>query len=616
MATTAWDSAWSARLLDHNDVDVALQPELAGLERGCRRALQRQLEWQASAVEAQPAATPYAQKIAVPHDWQPQAPPPDSKDRGVSIAYLIMGHRSFAHATIARLIHVLWHPAHTFLVHLDARTNHSVAADLRQRFGTSHRANVHIVGDTHRRPIGWGSFAMVELLLSSIATALAAHPSFDFFINLSDCDVPLRTNREIVAFLTPFKGRSFVATKFPEADSMRYRAHAHMRASTWLECEGEGFLIINRTAEEFFGNGAESRRCCYARSGPIVYAPPGQLGVDRPPPPTGWSFFHGSQWVVLAREAAEWLVTSPRVADLARHTRLTYMADESFVQTALQHSPFGRHLVNHNLRYIDWPHGYGDPNAYWMAMGARHVSGPMVLTERLLPSVAASPALFARKVDLEDEGGRAFVLKWEAWMAAKLAIEEEEEEEEARNDSSGDSSDSGAAEDASMLDAGGGGGARLAAARLLLASMPRQPTIAEPLLSGDPMLQALRPPPTPDEMMALSPAEVSRRSAPRSVHFGHEDLMEKQFRPDAADGAAGSLPQAADFSRRHRLAEDEGEQGRAAEARLAEVLFADGSRCSCAAGCGRKGQEACCREWDIGRGGCAAVYAPTENAVE
>ena len=140
-----------------------------------------------------------------------------------------MGHRSFAHATIARLIHVLWHPAHTFLVHLDARTNHSVAADLRQRFGTSRHPNVHIVGDNHRRPIGWGSFAMVELLLSAIATALAAHPSFDFFINLSDCDVPLRTNREIVMFLRPFRGRSFVATKFPEADAMRYRAHAHMR---------------------------------------------------------------------------------------------------------------------------------------------------------------------------------------------------------------------------------------------------------------------------------------------------------------------------------------------------------------------------------------------------
>ena len=78
---------------------------------------------------------------------------------------------------------------------------------------------------------------------------------------------------------------------------------------------------------------------------------------------------------------------------------LTYMSDETYVQSALMNSPLRDSLVNHNLRYIDWPHGYGDPSAYWRAVGLAHASGPMVLSLELLPRVFRSGAAFARKVD-------------------------------------------------------------------------------------------------------------------------------------------------------------------------------------------------------------------------
>ena len=51
------------------------------------------------------------------------------------------------------------------------------------------------------------------------------------------------------------------------------------------------------------------------------------------------------------------------------------MSDETFVQTALMNSPFRASVVNHNLRYIDWPHGYGDASVYWHSIGERHISG-------------------------------------------------------------------------------------------------------------------------------------------------------------------------------------------------------------------------------------------------
>ena len=245
---SAFDAAFSVVLRDHSDLDVAAQPTLARLERGCRRAAQRQLEWQRSPT-AEPATLFAKADPAASHWPRPEAAP----SGGLSIAYLVMGHRAFAHATIARLLWALWDPAHFFLIHMDARANATMVEDVRRRFDAPRYSNVRVVEDSQRRPIGWGSFSMVDLLLHSIATVLAAAPAFDFFINLSDADVALRTNREIVGFLLGFRGRSFVATKFPKADSMRYNAHARMREP--VSARG----AANRTAECAFHFAAAPR---------------------------------------------------------------------------------------------------------------------------------------------------------------------------------------------------------------------------------------------------------------------------------------------------------------------------------------------------------------------
>ena len=357
--------------LDHHDQPIATQPALASLDRACTRAVTQQIERQLQGVDGASHVGGELGDVSV-------APLPAD---GVSIAYLIMGHRRFAHATIARLVRVLWGPSHLFLIHLDAKTNTTAANYLRDRYVS--KPNVHLM--RRQRSVGWGAFSMIEVLLDALSAALTVAPNFDFFINLSDADVALRTSTELGGFLSQFRGRSFVAVKFPDADAMRYHAHAHMRTFTWLECEGEGFVVLNQTAGSFFGG--EGRRCCYARSGPIVYS---EQPIERPPAPDGWQFYHGSQWALLARNAVEWLVHEPKVASLARHMRLTYMADETFLQTALMASPLRGSLVNHNLRYIDWPHGYGDPNAYWRSLGAQHAAGPMILTPELFASVTGS----------------------------------------------------------------------------------------------------------------------------------------------------------------------------------------------------------------------------------
>eukprot|EP00966_Prymnesium_polylepis_P042227 980921-Prymnesium_polylepis.1 len=186
--------------LDHTDRAIATgQPALQG---ACEAALgyQRSIGADESRLPLR-HVPPVSELLAVPPERG-----------GLSIAYLVMGHRSFAHATISRLIRVLWAPAHLFMVHLDARAPDAVGAYLERHFAD--RKNVVLMGD--RRSVGWGAFSMVDVLLRSIVTALAAAPAFDFFINLSDVDVALRTNGEMVRFLSGHRTTSFVAVKFPD----------------------------------------------------------------------------------------------------------------------------------------------------------------------------------------------------------------------------------------------------------------------------------------------------------------------------------------------------------------------------------------------------------------
>ena len=73
------------------------------------------------------------------------------------------------------------------------------------------------------------------------------------------------------------------------------------------------------------------------------------------------------------------------------------MPDESFLQTVVMHSPFKQTLLNHNMRWIYWPHQDGDAQEYWdrVGKGGRDfVGGPKVLTAALCQPPAALRTCF------------------------------------------------------------------------------------------------------------------------------------------------------------------------------------------------------------------------------
>ena len=217
---------------------------------------------------------------------------------------------------------------------------------------------------------------------------------FDFFINLSDADVALRTNTELVAWLRPFRAGGYSMLQMHGAEGeLIERTLRFAQEHPVVECGGYGLAAVSGKIFDI----TPTPYCCFGRSGPVIYQRVD--GLEPPTWPDGAKLTSGSQWAVLHRRLVDFIVRDPVARQWAAVFERRVLPDEMFLQTVLAASPFADAVVGHNMRWIDWPHYHGDPGSYWATVGWNFVGGPRVLTVADAPAVFASPFIFARKVD-------------------------------------------------------------------------------------------------------------------------------------------------------------------------------------------------------------------------
>ena len=272
----------------------------------------------------------------------------------------------------------------------------------------------------------------------------------------------------MVDFLRPYRGKQFVQVHLGSGEWLD-RARNFTGAHVVVECGGYGYVAVNSSGGPIDLGGGPT--CCFGRGGPVLYANSTRLHLREarrlqaddasnvaanattntsgatdgsasgdataddaaaagdaaaaPPAngegaPSSHATSHtGSQWVIIDRSFATYLVRDARSLWWQRAFERRFLPDESFVQTVLMHSPHRPSLVNHNMRYIYWPHYDGDPASYWVRMGHSFIGGPQVVNSSAAPAVLRSPYMFARKVDPSVDAGT--VRLWDEWMRRKLA---------------------------------------------------------------------------------------------------------------------------------------------------------------------------------------------------
>ncbi len=206
-----------------------------------------------------------------------------------AIAYAILCHNNAAH--VEEQFSLLWSPKDLFFYHVDAKapeTLHSLVATLAATY-----ANVFAVP-----PLlcSWGGFSLVDAMLQLAAWSVGKAETWTHLVFLSEQHLPLRSRAGLRAALEA--GRSYLAcTPLSHFSETALADITHRFARHIQEVPGVGGFPV-----------------------------PGTHGTV----PLG--LHHGSQWMILSRDASVQLVRD-RSDTFWQPFRASLLADETAIQT-------------------------------------------------------------------------------------------------------------------------------------------------------------------------------------------------------------------------------------------------------------------------------------------
>lgn len=264
------------------------------------------------------------------------------------IAYLILVHRY--PDQFKRMFKAIYHPANHYLIHVDKRSGVELQAEIQDFLSGFPNASL-----LKSEKAIWGGYSLVDAELRGIKELLKMGLKWEFFINLSAQDFPLKSQTYIHNFLSHHIGKDFLKV----ANQGRIRPDTLHRIENYVTESGDEII-----------------------SEPIVKRP---FLRDVTP-------YIGNQWMILSRKFCEFISHSPEVDRFKEFYRHTFIADEGFFQTVIMNTSYKATIVNDDKRTIDW-----------IPMGAIKLR-PRDFTAKDADFLMASQDLFARKFDETVDG--------------------------------------------------------------------------------------------------------------------------------------------------------------------------------------------------------------------
>lgn len=261
----------------------------------------------------------------------------------MKIAYCIMIHHMFAQ--FCWLFEAIYTKDDIFLIHVDKKANKDFYDQVKSYVGS--RTNVRFLP---RRPVTRFGWSVVSVELEAIRTLVSCTTNWQYFINLSGQDYPIKSCGCIRDQLQAEYPRNFIdVVPFDQMEKFDAKDPHLKRIFSF----------------EMFGRLAQTRlQLPFPRSIDIRYK--------------------GPAWFILSREFCEWLVAEPITKRLATLVKYTWNPDELFFQSLIMNSPYRNLRGDHCGREIVWMPGF---------------SSPKILGIDDYEQLCVSPAFFARKFD-------------------------------------------------------------------------------------------------------------------------------------------------------------------------------------------------------------------------
>lgn len=126
----------------------------------------------------------------------------EDTDRNVKILFLLqLNGRNVRQIT--RLLKIIYSPNHLYIVHVDSRQQlmHSEMMEIQKLLEKSGRNNFKVMNN--RFATIWGGTSLLDMFFEVIMESWAdkAFSDWDYIFNLSECDYPVLSIRELEAIL-------------------------------------------------------------------------------------------------------------------------------------------------------------------------------------------------------------------------------------------------------------------------------------------------------------------------------------------------------------------------------------------------------------------------------
>jgi hypothetical protein len=227
----------------------------------------------------------------------------------ISIAYFILVHRF--PLQFKRLFNAIYHTENYYLIHLDKKTSEHIYDDIALFLASF--PNAYILKS---KKVVWGGYSMVQAELNGMQFLLNLNKKWDYFINLSGQDYPLKSQEIILDFLSENNGQNFI--KFANQETTR--PETMNRIENYYIESANGF------------KGVPYKRAFIKNVIPYI----------------------GGQWMILTRKTCEFICNSGETKKFEDYYLNTFIADEAFFQTVLMNTTFSGTLINDDKRAIIW----------------------------------------------------------------------------------------------------------------------------------------------------------------------------------------------------------------------------------------------------------------------
>ena len=271
------------------------------------------------------------------------------------IAYLILVHRY--PNQFKRLFRAIYHPANYHLVHVDKRSGVGLQTEIQDFLSGFPNASLLKSESTL-----WGGYSLVDAELRGIKKLLKMGLKWEFFINLSGQDFPLKSQTHIQAFLSHNIGKDFIKV----ANQRKFRPETLSRIENYITESSDSIPSTPILKRSFL---------------------------------RGVTPYIGNQWMILSRKFCSFVSYSPEVERFKRFYRHTFIADEGFFQTVIMNTSYNGTIVNDDKRTIDW-----------VPLGTIKLR-PRDFTSKDADFLMASQGLFARKFDETVDAGIFSILE-------------------------------------------------------------------------------------------------------------------------------------------------------------------------------------------------------------